>query len=102
MQSMSVKTPNVLALADQIKHGSDGIKSQLDQLESEVGKLRAGWSGEAQQSYDQAQAKWTQSITDLNQLLQMIAARTIEIAGTYRDNDARSAQRFGGSGSASA
>jgi 6 kDa early secretory antigenic target len=94
MQSMSVKTAQVVELAGQIKGGAGGIKSQLDQLESEVSKLRAGWSGESQQAYDIAQAKWNQSLTDLNQLLQLISQRTIEIAETYDKNDKITAGRF--------
>ena len=50
MQSMSVRPEQVNALAAQIRSGSQGIRSELDRLESEVGKLRAAWDGSAQQA----------------------------------------------------
>ena len=45
MQSMSVNPAQVTALAGQIRTGANGIKAELDTLESEVGKLRASWDG---------------------------------------------------------
>ena len=94
MQSMSVKPDQVIALSSQIRGGASGIKSKLDELDSEVGKLRASWNGAAQQAYDDAQRKWTQSITDLNTLLEQIAARTEDIANHYTQSDQTSAGRF--------
>jgi 6 kDa early secretory antigenic target len=94
MQSMSVNPAQVIELSGQIRNGASGIKSQLDELDSEVGKLRASWSGSAQQAYDDAQRKWTQSLTDLNTLLQQIASKTEEIAQHYTSSDQTSAGRF--------
>ena len=83
MQSMSVRPEQVNALAAQIRSGSQGIRSELDRLESEVGKLRAAWDGAAQQAYDQAQAKWNRSLSEMQQLLTQIAGKTEEISGQY-------------------
>ena len=83
MQSMSVRPEQVNALAAQIRSGSQGIRSELDRLESEVGKLRAAWDGSAQQAYDQAQAKWNRSLSEMQQLLTQIAGKTEEISGQY-------------------
>lgn len=94
MQSMSVNPAQVVALAGQIRSGSTGIKSQLDQLEAEVGKLRASWGGEAQLSYDQAQRKWSQTLGEMQSLLTQIAGKTEEIAGQYVQSDSASANRF--------
>lgn len=94
MQSMSVQTTSVVSLAEQIRGGAKGITSQLDQLDSEVGKLRASWSGSAQQAYDEAQRKWTQSVTEMNTLLGQIADTTEQIAHTYSNQDQNSAGRF--------
>lgn len=94
MQSMSVSPEQVRALAAQIRTGSQNIRSELDRLESEVGKLRASWSGEAQQSYDQAQAKWTRSVSEMQQLLTTISTKTEEIAGQYVSTDRSAAGRF--------
>jgi 6 kDa early secretory antigenic target len=94
MQSMSVTPAQVTALSQQIRGGAQGIKSQLDTLESEVSKLRASWDGGAQQAYDEAQRKWTQSVTSMQQLLEQIAGKTDEIAQTYVSSDKSSAGRF--------
>jgi early secretory antigenic target protein ESAT-6 len=94
MQSMSVNPAQVSALAGQIRQGSTGIKSTLDNLESEVGKLRASWGGEAQVSYDTAQRKWSQTLGEMQALLTQIAGKTEEISGQYVQSDSSSAQRF--------
>lgn len=94
MQSISVRPEQVIALAAQIRGGSTNIRARLDELESEVGSLRAAWDGEAQTAYDQAQAQWTQSLTRLNELLQQISAKTEEIAQNYTATDKSAAGRF--------
>jgi early secretory antigenic target protein ESAT-6 len=94
MQSMSVNPAQVSALAAEIRNGSTGIKSALDALESEVGKLRSSWGGEAQVSYDTAQRKWSQTLGEMQNLLTQIATKTEEISGTYVQSDSTSAQRF--------
>jgi WXG100 family type VII secretion target len=94
MQSMSVRPEQVVALAGQIRNGAAGIKSQLEQLESEVGKLRASWNGEAQTSYDEAQRKWTQSLGNLNALLEQISSKTEQISQGYVSTDKSAAGRF--------
>ena len=70
MQSMSVQTAQVSALSGQIRNGAQGIRSEIERLESEVAKLRGAWSGEAQNSYDVAQRQWTQSLNELQSLLE--------------------------------
>lgn len=94
MQSMSVDPGQLSALSGQIRTGANGIKSQLEQLESEVGKLRASWDGQAQTAYDDAQRKWTQSLTALNTLLEQISNKTDEISQHYVSSDKSSAGRF--------
>lgn len=94
MQSMSVNPAQVTALAGQIRSGSQGIRAELDTLESEIGKLRSQWGGEAQASYDAAQRKWNQSVTEMQQLLAQIASKTEEISQQYTHSDNSSAGRF--------
>jgi 6 kDa early secretory antigenic target len=96
----SVQTSQVNVLAEQIRGGANGIKSQLDQLDGEVAKLRGSWSGAAQQAYDEAQRKWNQSITDMQQLLGNIATQTEHVAAGYDQTDAKAAGYFGGGASA--
>lgn len=94
MQSMSVKPEQVTVLAGQIRNGAKGIRTQLDTLESAVGKLRASWDGEAQSAYDQAQRQWTTKLTELQQLLEQIATKTQTMAEEYVSRDKGSAERF--------
>jgi WXG100 family type VII secretion target len=91
---MSVRPEQVIALSGQIRTGAAGIRTRLEELEAEVGSLRASWDGEAQAAYDQAQAKWTQSLGRLNDLLQQIAGKTEEIAQGYVSTDKSAAGRF--------
>lgn len=94
MQSMSVNPAQVSALSGQIRNGANGIRGELDNLESEVGKLRASWDGEAQVAYDQAQREWSKSLVALQQLLEQISGKTEEIAQTYTQSDKSSSARF--------
>jgi 6 kDa early secretory antigenic target len=96
MQSMSVNPAQVSALANEIRNGAAGIRSQLDTLNSEVAKLRGQWGGEAQASYDQAQRSWNQSVTAMQELLSQIASKTEEISSQYVQSDSSSAARFSG------
>ncbi|WP_308491931.1 WXG100 family type VII secretion target [Microbacterium terrisoli] len=91
---MSVKPEQVTALSGQIRTGARGIKTQLDTLESEVGKLRSSWDGAAQAAYDEAQRKWTQSLHALNELLEQISVKTDQISQGYVSQDNSSAGRF--------
>jgi early secretory antigenic target protein ESAT-6 len=94
MQSMSVSPAQVSALAGQIRAGANGIRSQLESLESEVGKLRASWDGQAQEAYDEAQRKWTRSLTEMNELLEQISRKTEEMSSQYVQSDSSSSTRF--------
>ena len=94
MQSMSVDPAQVIALAGQIRSGSNGIRAQLDTLESEVNKLKSAWGGEAQQSYDAAQRAWRKSVAEMQALLTQIAAKTEDISQQYTQSDNSSAGRF--------
>lgn len=94
MESMSVKPAQVTELASQIRSGASGIQSQLDELDSEVSKLKAQWSGAAQDAYNTAHAQWTQSLQSMNELLQRIASATDEISQGYVTSDNSSAGRF--------
>lgn len=94
MQSMSVRPEQVVSLAGQISTGANGIRERLEQLDSEVSKLRSSWDGSAQVAYDEAQVKWNKSLTELNQLLQKIASTTVDLSQGYVSQDRSSAGRF--------
>ena len=45
-------------------------------------------------AYDQAQAKWTKSLAELQSLLAQIANKTEQMSGEYVSGDNASAKRF--------
>ncbi|GIG27059.1 WXG100 family type VII secretion target [Cellulomonas denverensis] len=94
LASFSVTPEQVVALSGQIRGGANGIRAELDTLESKVSALRANWSGQAQEAYDQAQRSWNASLGELQQLLERIASATEQIASTYSSADKSSAGRF--------
>lgn len=94
MQSMSVRPEQVTALSGSIRTGANGIRTELDELERKVAKLRASWSGEAQTSYDEAQLRWNKSLSELQHLLTQIATKTEEISNSYVNTDGQAAKRF--------
>lgn len=91
---MSVKPEQVIALSGQIRSGAQGIRATMDDLEQKVNTLRGNWSGEALQSYDQAQRQWDQAISAMQQLLEKIASSTEQMAQGYTSSDQSSARRF--------
>lgn len=94
MQSMSVRPEQVTFLAGQIRNGSRNINTALENLDTAVGKLRASWDGEAKESYAQAQAAWTSSLSEMRALLSQIADKTEQISAQYQSTDKTSAGRF--------
>lgn len=94
MSSTSITPAQVVLLAEQISNGSKGIQQKLEELDAKVGVLRQSWDGAAQESYDQAQAKWTKQLVELNELLARIATTTVQLSNDYVDRDKSSAGRF--------
>ncbi|QAY62173.1 WXG100 family type VII secretion target [Xylanimonas allomyrinae] len=93
--SFSVTPESVVTLSGQIRTGASGIRNELETLEQKVGRLRASWSGQAQEQYDIAQREWSKALGELQQLLERIASSTQQIADSYRSSDSSSARRFG-------
>ncbi|MGO2049280.1 MAG: WXG100 family type VII secretion target [Microbacterium sp.] len=91
---MSVNPAQVIALSGQIRTGATGINGHLETLETQVNKLRASWSGEAQEAYDVAQRDWNIKLKELQQLLSQIATKTQEMSEEYTSRDKGSRQRF--------
>jgi 6 kDa early secretory antigenic target len=94
MGSFKVNPAQVIEVAGQLRGGASGIKSDLDDLDGKVAALRANWDGQAQIAYDQAQRTWTQQLTEMQQLLENIASKTVEMADRYSSADQQSAGRF--------
>lgn len=70
------------------------LQSILDTMDQDLQPLRAGWSGEAQQSYLRAKEQWSQGMNGLKQVLAEIAALLPEVSGHINRVDVRNAGLF--------
>ncbi|MFT8636939.1 MAG: WXG100 family type VII secretion target [Pseudoclavibacter sp.] len=94
MESFAVTPEQVNSLSAEIARGADGIRNELETLDSQVKQLIGSWDGAAQQSYHVAQVEWNKSLSEIQQLLQTISQKTAEISSTYVSSDNSSAKRF--------
>jgi len=94
MQSFGVNTVRVTELSGSIRDGANGIRGDLDDLDVKIAKLRSRWGGEAQTSYDEAQRRWNQQLSEMQGLLVQIAGKTQEISEGYTSTDTNAAKRF--------
>jgi 6 kDa early secretory antigenic target len=69
-----------------------GIDDRLNRLEAELAPLRADWSGEAQEAYVVAKAKWDQAMQHMKQVL---ADTSVSVAQSNTDYSA--ADKYGAS-----
>ncbi|WP_036283648.1 WXG100 family type VII secretion target [Microbacterium luticocti] len=92
--SFSVNPEQVVTLAGNIRNGAQGIGQELEQLDRAVATLRGSWDGAAQEAYGEAQRKWRQSLSSMNQLLEQIAHKTEEMSHGYVHSDKKSSGRF--------
>lgn len=70
------------------------IEGRLDQLESELAPLRAGWGGAAQENYVVAQRQWDAAMAEMVTLLREFSVVVDEANQAYRSADQRGARRF--------
>jgi 6 kDa early secretory antigenic target len=82
--------------AQDIKAGSSKLQSQLDDLESQLKKYQAEWTGSASQAYEAAKAQWHQAIQDMNAILTEIGQAVSASNQGYQDGEKKNASLFGG------
>ncbi len=70
------------------------IDDRMNRLESELEPLRSQWSGNQQDAYYRAKAKWDQAIAEMRDLLARSAVSVDEANQNYRAADMRGAQTF--------
>ena len=70
------------------------LDSQLGQLERDAAPLVASWSGEAQQAYEQRQAKWRTASQDLKAMLRDIRLAVDDSAADYLSTEKRNTGLF--------
>ncbi len=70
------------------------IDDRMNRLESELSPLRSDWSGQAQQAYTAAKAKWDAALQDMRNLLDDTSRTVSQSNAEYRAADQRGASSF--------
>jgi 6 kDa early secretory antigenic target len=70
------------------------IDDRLNRLESDLAPLRADWSGEAQQAYIAAKAKWDQAMEHMKQVLADTSVSVSQSNTDYTAADKHGASLF--------
>lgn len=77
-----------------IQRALNTLDAQLGQLERDAAPLVASWSGEAQQAYEQRQAKWRTASHDLKAMLRDIKLAVDDSAADYLSTEKRNTTLF--------
>ncbi|MFF1870467.1 WXG100 family type VII secretion target [Kitasatospora herbaricolor] len=84
-----------MVVADLLKATND-IKTQLDQLDQKVSKLKAHWTGDAVEAYAILQRKWYEECAQMSRTLSTSGATLESIAGNTQRTERTNAAMFGG------
>ncbi|MET7747464.1 WXG100 family type VII secretion target [Micromonospora sp. NPDC005367] len=77
-----------------IQKALNTLDSQLGQLERDAAPLVSGWTGEAQQAYEQRQARWRSASQDLQAMLRDIKLAVDDSATDYLDTEKKNVGLF--------
>ena len=70
------------------------IDDRLNRLEQELAPLRSDWTGNAQQAYTTAKAKWDGAIQEMRNLLDETSKTVMQSNAEYQAADQRGAASF--------
>ena len=70
------------------------IDDRLNRLESELAPLRSDWTGQAQEAYTAAKARWDWAIAEMKDLLAQTGTSVTQSNADYRAADQRGAAAF--------
>lgn len=70
------------------------IDDRMNRLESELAPLRSDWTGQAQEAYTAAKAKWDWAIQEMKDLLDQTSATVYQSNAEYKAADQRGAASF--------
>ena len=94
MDGIRVNHAGLAQGADDLYRTVKQIDDRLNRLESELAPLRSVWTGNAQQPYTTAKAKWDNAILEMRNLLDE-TGRTVQQSNVdYKAADARGAAAF--------
>jgi 6 kDa early secretory antigenic target len=80
--------------AQDLSRAVQQIDDRLDRLESELAPLRSDWTGQAQQAYATAKAKWDGAMQEMKTLLADTSATVTQSNQEYMAADQRGAASF--------
>ncbi|MGW6912021.1 WXG100 family type VII secretion target [Streptomyces sp. NPDC054940] len=72
--------------AEDMRLQTQNIDKILNQLETELEKLKASWEGDDQRVYVEKQAKWHLAVERMKELLRSKATLLDDISDNYRTN----------------
>lgn len=80
--------------AQDLSRAVQQIDDRLNRLESELAPLRSDWTGNAQQAYIAAKAKWDAAMQEMKTLLADTSATVTQSNQEYMAADQRGAASF--------
>jgi len=80
--------------AEDLGRAVKNIDDRLNRLESELAPLRSDWTGNAQQAYEVAKAKWDGAMQEMRNLLQDTSNTVHQSNAEYKAADQRGAASF--------
>jgi 6 kDa early secretory antigenic target len=82
------------AAADDLRRTVNDIDGRLNRLEQELAPLRSDWTGNAQQAYVAAKARWDRAIAEMRDLLDETGRSVRQSNLEYQAADRRGAAAF--------
>ena len=82
------------AAADDLRRTVNEIDGRLNRLEQELAPRRSDWTGNAQQAYVAAKARWDGAIQEMRDLLDQTGRAVLQSNAEYRAADQRGAASF--------
>jgi 6 kDa early secretory antigenic target len=80
--------------AEDLGQAVKSIDDRLNRLEGELAPLRSDWTGNAQQAYEVAKAKWDGAMQDMKTLLADTSNTVSQSNAEYKAADQRGAASF--------
>ena len=94
-EDMLVDYGSLSNASSELARASQAISSDLESMDGELKPTQSEWTGEAQTQYLTAKAEWSQSLTDMNQLLAQMGTHVDTSSGNYNTADRQGAASFG-------
>jgi len=84
----------IQSAASSIQSGASQVQGQLDDLQQQVTKTLSAWEGSSSGAYQEAQAKWTQAATDLQEVLAAIGIAVQQAGEAYQAAEQKNTGRW--------